>query len=563
MPIQGQAGTWAHPDSHKVSPSLLSVQGKGLAPNQIVTLSTGPKQSLTATADGDGTVVFKNLKYSPESELSFDISFAVQGAQYAPVQNSMALDLNPYTGSVKVKGNATRAASIVINLSSEDSKSMIANQDGVFGGQAYAQKGLSGRNLKIIASVINVEETCCPRNLKPFTPATFVIQSTPVAPVPAKKADAGIIEGTITASLEKNIGGGYALSSANSPVTVPANLMNTTWVEAFQKFGNQIVETLMGETAAWGSFMEAQNTVNSILSLQEHQAKTAIKYLPSEQLCRFGSLSQSLVASEAVTNSNKEILSRTLQGRETGAKNTLFARNNANMVQGRANQLVSWFCDKTDFRKICKNQDNDTNVNKDVDYTRNIDIPLTLNIDFTNDMGVNDEPEEATILALADNLFPAQPIDKTFNSRGYYAEGADYRSLQSIRSVARNSLVSLITEKAKGLAGSAPYMGKLMQALGVPEDQVDTMLGKNPSYYAQMEVLTKKLYQDPAFFVNLIDTPANVDRQRAAIRAIKLQQGEDFAETVKRREMLLSLLLELKLRERAESINQRIVNAGE
>ena len=73
------------------------------------------------------------------------------------------------------------------------------------------------------------------------------------------------------------------------------------------------------------------------------------------------------------------------------------------------------------------------------------------------------------------------------------------------------------------------------------------LVGENPSYFAQMEVLTKRIYQDPRFFAELYDKPANVERQRAAMRGINLAQQNDLLGVLHRREMLLSVLLELKL----------------
>jgi hypothetical protein len=69
-----------------------------------------------------------------------------------------------------------------------------------------------------------------------------------------------------------------------------------------------------------------------------------------------------------------------------------------------------------------------------------------------------------------------------------------------------------------------------------------------------MEVLTKKMYQNPTFYTNLIDKPANIKRMRAAMRAIKLMQDRDIASAIQRREMLMSMMLELRLREKADQV---------
>jgi hypothetical protein len=62
-------------------------------------------------------------------------------------------------------------------------------------------------------------------------------------------------------------------------------------------------------------------------------------------------------------------------------------------------------------------------------------------------------------------------------------------------------------------------------------------------------MLTKKVYQQPEFYTNLYDAPANVERKSAAIHAIKLIQDMDKFNSVLRSEQNLSVLLELYLEE--------------
>lgn len=534
--------------AQSVSSALLNVQASGLAPGQVITLATGPKQQLSAKADLNGAAVFKNLKYAPTGNLAFALDFQVQpqsGRGFVP--NNLMLDLDPFTGSVKVKGNASRAASIVMNLSSEDSKSMIANQKGYFEGIAYSTSGLNKGQVRLVTSIINVEEECCPRSFKPFPPVMIQVES-----VPQQKAAAEIIYNEKTVSKSLSVQSSYGVS-------VPSQMIDNSWVKGFQVFGNKITQALISKTTSLGSFLNAQSQADAKAAQEAARAKTAKAFATSEALCRFGTLSQSLAASEELKNANKLIINTALSSRERGALNTLTA-DSVNAVQTRVNKLKVNYCDPTQSNQsldeLCKyNKNNDTQFNKDVDYTRGLDIPMTLDIGFTGNARAGEAKDQEAVLALSENLFPSQPLDKSYSNSSYMTDASQYRSLQAIRNVAKNSLVTSLAEKAKGTTGSEEYITKLMQALGVPEAQAKQIMGETPSYFAQMEVLTKKLYQDPAFYVNLVDTPANVLRQRTAVKAIKLQQGHDLAETVKRREMLLAILLELKIRERAAIVN--------
>ncbi|MGH1403887.1 MAG: hypothetical protein ACRBDL_06555 [Alphaproteobacteria bacterium] len=110
------------------------------------------------------------------------------------------------------------------------------------------------------------------------------------------------------------------------------------------------------------------------------------------------------------------------------------------------------------------------------------------------------------------------------------------------------------------------YMKALFREFGMTDDdgdgnltnEIDDILGVRPSYYAQMEVLTKKIYQSPDFYTNLYDKPANVERIGASIDAITLMNQRDRFESMLRREMLTSLLLEEELTKHTEGVNARV-----
>ena len=93
------------------------------------------------------------------------------------------------------------------------------------------------------------------------------------------------------------------------------------------------------------------------------------------------------------------------------------------------------------------------------------------------------------------------------------------------------------------------------------EEQIDEILGERPSYYAQMEVLTKKIYQSPNFYTNLYDKPANVKRIGASIDAITIMNQRDRFESLLRREMLTSVLVEEALGTHVEEVNANMYEA--
>jgi hypothetical protein len=151
------------------------------------------------------------------------------------------------------------------------------------------------------------------------------------------------------------------------------------------------------------------------------------------------------------------------------------------------------------------------------------------------------------------------------------------RALQAKRNVAQHSFANYVglkaaTDRANGSELSIkPHIENLLGAMGVdnsPNNQYTDYFAKaangltesSPSYWTQMEVLTKTLYQDPRFYANLYDNPANVKRQQAAMRAIELMQERDIHETALRTETLLSLWLDSELESHGQNITQDWAN---
>ena len=87
-------------------------------------------------------------------------------------------------------------------------------------------------------------------------------------------------------------------------------------------------------------------------------------------------------------------------------------------------------------------------------------------------------------------------------------------------------------------------------------------LGEQPSYYAQLEVLAKKIYQNPDFFAGLYDSPANVARKGVAMKAIELMLDRAIYESQIRQEMLTSVLFSAKLRPAIREVNRDLAGSG-
>lgn len=333
-----------------------------------------------------------------------------------------------------------------------------------------------------------------------------------------------------------------------------------------KSFSDEVRNSMMLEIAAFGSFLDAQNQMGAQRAIQEMAATTLKNYTASDSICKFGTLSRSLALSESKGKLNQLVLSERSQRRQLLQQNMSSADGDSSDSVARLNQFKKTFCDPGDFgggmKGVCEGTTSDARRNVDINFTRAIDAKPTLNVDFSDTTAPTADEED--VIALANNLYANKVFERmnvgslnntsTTDRQSTYL---DQRSIIAKRSVAENSFNNLVGSKSRGGAGSQAYFVQVLQSLGLSADDAKKYVGDAPSYDAQMEILTKKLYQDPAFYASLMESPANVSRQYAALQSFGLMQKRDIFETVSRSEMLLSLLLEMEIAKYQDNIQNR------
>ncbi|MGB0719019.1 MAG: hypothetical protein ACPGRX_01010 [Bdellovibrionales bacterium] len=353
---------------------------------------------------------------------------------------------------------------------------------------------------------------------------------------------------------------------------------------ALMLMAEQLTTVAMKQTEMIGGFMDAKHQMETQQVFQELRARAHKDYHPSMEMCEFGTNVKSLVVSERRGEINALALSQRAQDRALGNANTAGAEGKKSDSQSRLKQFRETYCDPKDHNNglefLCgTGASNKMRVNKDIDYARTIDSPWTLDVNFTE--GTTQTDHEEDVLALAANLYGNEVFFRP--GAGYLRDKPnvdisdlqmaymDARAIRAKRSVAENSYNAIVGMKSAGTAGSRDYLEALLKELGVDDNtanvkresstqtQLDALLGENPSYYAQMEVLTKKIYQNPDFYTNLYDKPANVERKGVALQAISLMQKFDLFKSYLRNEASLSILLELAVTDLQEKIENDMV----
>ena len=351
---------------------------------------------------------------------------------------------------------------------------------------------------------------------------------------------------------------------------------------ALMMFAEQISATAMWQVVSIGQFLDAKHQLETQRLFQQMMAQAHKDYHPSEGMCTFGTNVRSLAASDrnvdlsAMAISNRVLQRELLSGAGTGGGGA------TSDYLSRIAQFRTLYCDQRDngqgLSLLCPDASTQPNRrNNDINFTSVFETPLTLQLDFTaegdTDHAANTHAstvsvDEEDLFALGANLYahnvaPTIPPAFLSNEAGIpNPEGVNHymniRSIAAKRSVARNSFASIAAMKSQGEAEVQPYLYAIMREMGLSEAQVPQYLGTRPSYYAQMEILTKKLYQNPAFYSELYDKPANVSRKLVSMQAIDLMQRRDIYRSMLRSEAILSVMLETALGEQQEKVSNEI-----
>lgn len=371
-------------------------------------------------------------------------------------------------------------------------------------------------------------------------------------------------------STESRLKNHYRSELTAQRVWITSVLWEDNILPALMLMAEQFTTVAMQQVQIFGTFLDAGQQMETQQTIQRLRAQAHKDYHPSEGLCQIGSAAKSLAASERKGEFTAVVLAQRSQDRQLGQAGTAAATGYSGDIKSRLAQFKEKYCDPLDNNSglayLCEHDDGNIGaadpgrVNRDIDYVGTLAAPWTLNADFTDTTLQNNEED---ILALASNLYghevfrrPTVGLEEsggklTATQRAYM----DMRSILAKRSVAENSFNAIAGMKAAGSGGSSAYLQALMKDLGVENDaELKALLGDNPSYYAQMEVLAKKLYQNPDFYTNLYDKPANVDRKGVALQAIGLMQKFDLFKSYLRNEASLSVLLELSLMDLQDQI---------
>ncbi len=346
-------------------------------------------------------------------------------------------------------------------------------------------------------------------------------------------------------------------------------------VPALMVMTSQMTAAAYNQVEMFGQFFDAKHQMETQRLFQHMTAKAHKDYHPSEGLCEFGTASQSLAASERRADLSKVAFAQHMLKRSLKSGDVVSQTGGDSDKLSRLQQFLDEYCDKNDngegpegkagLEILCKKSIPAARKNRDIDFTNTLDVPLSLDVDFTKPENTNDEKD---IFAMSSNLYAHDVPEKMnrsllANDKGDVRPDAypfymDLRALTAKRSVGQNSVAAIAAMKSRGAKEVAPFMKAFIRDLGLDIKEINKLIGEEPSYFAQMEVLTKKIYEDPVFYTELYDKPANVERKIAVMEALEIMQDRDIYDSLLRGEAILAVFLETLLEKEQEAVSNEI-----
>jgi len=381
--------------------------------------------------------------------------------------------------------------------------------------------------------------------------------------------------GNHNANGDKYFGDGYTSLDDTTQIVWLDWVIYLHWLPPHMNMAQQLTTNMEYQVLLVGALLDAKNQLETQRLMQQMAAEAHRDYQPDLTMCEFGTNIRSLAATEAKARVNTRYLDLTMLKRHKLSANLSNASGVDSDLHNRFEMFKRTYCDVNDdngyMQNVCGAGGPPERINNDIDWTKTIENRYTLDADFVEPAPTAAMTADAQdIMALTRNLIGFRSFGHV--SDEYLGEEfakntyLDTRSVNAIRSVAGNSIAHVIGMRMGGTScltcvGST-FMRFFLIRLGVPDIEIDKFLGSNPSYYAQMEVLTHKIYEDPEFFINLYTTPANVARIGVTLQALTLMQNRDRFESSLRREMLLSMILELQIRERQGHVLSAVQGAS-
>ncbi len=550
--------------------SKAAVKVTGVKPGSTASITIqNSKTQHTAQANKNGEVyvegifeesVERGISSGVNYTLYYDVPYKNLSGVPAVLQNQMTFSFSAFTGDLLFMGRTSDAALIEFTSGTNQMQSITASTSGQFRSAILRNHAFKTNNKGSAFIIVTNTNPVTGDPLDPvYIEAGFNLAQEPTNVVTREGVN----------NIYQNITKGLFNFSNNG--------VGNNWGKGLENMTREFGTNMMAQAAAIGGFLDGYMINKAARRGQILNAEAAQRHIPSKNVCQFPSIGKSLARTSFGARANAQIYAKIMQGYDLQHVDSAGAMLDTFQMRDYISKFRASYCSGNQngpdgLSKFCTGSGvSSDRVNYDVNFPHFFATRAGNNVDFLDaddpvdpQGSAGDGVQELTfgevdLMRLTANLYDSN-LNKfkqaLFQSKEAPRAITEIRSLQAIRNVAKNSFAVLVGNKSgsSSFATKDQYVHTVLRSLGVPNDaEALAYYGvadhNGFSYDGIMETLTKKIYQNPSFYVNLYDNPENVMRQKAAIKAIELMQGWDIVKALHRREMLLAMLLEVKLRQ--------------
>lgn len=317
------------------------------------------------------------------------------------------------------------------------------------------------------------------------------------------------------------------------------NFLNDWWDNRFRPSLEDMAEhwsvQLIEHANIWGTFFDASNHTDVMLTMQQKNLETHRRHRPSDIGCQVTTTATGLVRAHYISDATRAVMDRSMA-----------ARSMNNVRWG--NQLdISQFMDTKarweDYdENFCNDGANNNGMLPSCSDNIGADLDILPGVSLIENETIDDEDELKAALALIRNLIylrMANPIsEKALQGSTGKKAWLERRSI-----FARQNAVAQVLHKMLGdrmpVNDTYNEMGEMIEQVGVPDD----LISDNPSYHEMMSALTKKRFWDPEYFARLQNDPESLAREEATLTALTLMTRRDIFNKLEQISMLLAVKL--------------------
>jgi len=334
----------------------------------------------------------------------------------------------------------------------------------------------------------------------------------------------------------------------------------------------------MYQVEVFGSLLDAKDQMETERLIQQFTAEAHARYQPDVEMCTIGTVARGFAAAYRDAEYNAFALAQRSQDRQLGSINQAAGGGRADDRVMRTQQFKTTFCNvyqnNNSLGALCGAapaspvSTNRPEMDRDVRYTSLIDEPFFLDVDFTIDKVTNKQKltdDERALIAMENYLFAHNVFDRlgieVLKIKGFHPIYLDARAVVAKRSVAENSFLAIAGMKTSSPSNNMAVLASaIMKQMGVTGPEAFILTGAEPSYNDLLDLIGRRLYQVPEFYIQLYDTPANVARKDVAMQAIDLLVGRDMFKSELRSEADMAVWLELEIIDKQQNPIQSHLN---